>query len=498
MNEKQGLIITASDKITSSMSNEKRVDLQDEYLRRAKNRELISEMFRNHKITPHILIDTTFDHLKDTIKDVFKSNDENCISYIYINCHGNESGLYMVMDGEETARVDYTELKNILDDINGTVVLMIESCHSGASITAKQSKLRSLKTVNLSTPEDMNKAIISAFAAPKRDPRLRSGEFRANNYQVITACHADESAWGTSTEGNYFTKFWCDGATLVYKCYSPNNGVEAMWADTSNKGYVTLQDLCNFSSQKIIDKEDPKTKIVTRYYQNDMCYPENSDFPIFGTPPISFVSTAIDNYYRRHKSQLNNPIGSIVTLSNGISYQNYSGGVIVRYPNGKVKGFTRLSYVLQRIKQRAPLYEWVGNSTMELYIVVKMIQDNRIIVNNERWPKTRLHGNTDYNIIYEGDAVTPDHPANSNVFYTSDVLQGWSRIRLIVKVMEYDRPNADDHIATYDFNFGIENGWGFEGLPILSGQRTGSLFEATYKDILTNGLVGLDITIKKE
>lgn len=498
MNEKQGLIITASDKITSSMSNEKRVDLQDEYLRRAKNRELISEMFRNHKITPHILIDTTFDHLKDTIKDVFKSNDENCISYIYINCHGNENGLYMVLSGEETIRVDFSTLKNILDTINGTFVLMIESCHSGASITPTQSKLRSLKTVNSSTSEDMNKAIISAFAAPKRDPRLRSGEFRADKYQVIAACHADESAWGNSTEGNDFTKLWRDGAKLVYWCLGPNNGYEGWWADRSDKGYVTLQDLCNFTSQQIHEKTDPSTNITTRHYQNDMCYPENSDFPAFGTPPISFISTAIDKYYRGHKGQFNNPIGSIVTLSSGISYQNYSGGVIVRYPNGKVKGFTRLSYVLQRIKQRAPLYEWVGNSTMELYIVVKMIQDNRIIVNNERWPKTRLHGNTDYNIIYEGDAVTPDHPANSNVFYTSDVLQGWSRIRLIVKVMEYDRPNADDHIATYDFNFGIENGWGFEGLSIQSGQRTASIFEATYKDILTNRLVGLDITIKKE
>ena len=88
--------------------------------------------------------------------------------------------------------------------------------------------------------------------------------------------------------------------------------------------------------------------------QNDMCYPENSDFPVFGTAPISFVSTAIEKYYRRYKDIFQSPIGSVLTLPDGIAYQNYSEGVIVRYPNGKVEGFTRLSYVLNRIRQESP------------------------------------------------------------------------------------------------------------------------------------------------
>ena len=357
MNNSIGLIITASDQISSSMTSNQCIKLQREFARRAKNREHIIGMFERHGITPHTLIDTTLDNLKNTILDIFKDNDENCISYIYINCHGSVDGLALVLDGDKTVFVPYTEIKSILNVIKGTVVLMIEACHSGESITAKakMATLRKLNTVDLSTPkndvpQDMNKAIISAFSAPKRDPRLRRAELRFDKYQVITACHGDENAWGDHIVGTDFTNFWCEGAGWDYK----NNSDIQMLADTSNKGYVTLQDLCNYSNQQINNVKDPSTGTVERYTQNDLCYPENSDFPVFGTAPISFVSAAIEKYYRRYNKIFQSPIGSVMTLPNGIAYQDYEEGVIVRYPNGKVEGFTRLSYVLNQIRQVSP------------------------------------------------------------------------------------------------------------------------------------------------
>ena len=357
MNNSIGLIITASDQITSSMTSNQCIKLQREFARRAKNREHITGMFERNGITPHTLIDTTLDNLKNTILDIFKDNDENCISYIYINCHGSVDGLALVLDGDKTVFVPYTEIKSILNVIKGTVVLMIEACHSGESITAnaKMATLRRLNTVDLSVPKndvprDMNKAIISAFSAPKRDPRLRRAELRSDKYQVITACHGDENAWGDHIVGNDFTNFWCEGAGWDYK----NNSEIEMLADTSSKGYVTLQDLCNYSNQQINNVKDPSTGTVERYTQNDMCYPENSDFPVFGAAPISFVSTAIEKYYRRYNKIFQSPIGSVMTLPNGIAYQDYEEGVIVRYPNGKVEGFTRLSYVLNQIRQVSP------------------------------------------------------------------------------------------------------------------------------------------------
>ena len=352
MNNSIGLIITASNQITSDMTSDQCIKLQREFARRAKNREHITGMFQRNGITPYTLIDTTVDNFKNTINDIFKDNDEDCISYVYINCHGSVDGLAMVLDVDKTVFIPYTELKGILNVIKGTVVLMIEACHSGASITAKKAKLRNLNTVDMSTPtpEDMNKAIISAFSAPKRNSCFRKAELRTDNYQVITACHADENAWGDHIVGNDFTNFWCEGAGWDYK----NNSDIEMLADTSNKGYVTLQDLCNYTNQQINNVKDPSTGTVVRYTQNDMCYPENSDFPVFVTAPISLVSTAIEKYYRRYNDIYQSPIGSVMTLPTGIAYQDYEEGVIVRYPNGKVEGFTRLSYVLNQIRQVSP------------------------------------------------------------------------------------------------------------------------------------------------
>ncbi len=359
MNNSIGLIITACDQITPNLTSAQCITLQREFARRAKNREHISGMFGRNGITTHTLVDTTLDNFKNTINDIFKDNDENCISYIYINCHGSVDGLALVLDGDKTVFIPYTELKGILNVIKGTVVLMIEACHSGESITAKKATLRRMNKVDLSAPQDvsqnvnMNKAIISAFAAPKRDPRLRSAELRIDKYKVITACHGDENAWGDHIVGNDFTNFWCEGAGWDYK----NNSEIGMQADTSGKGYVTLQDLCDYTNEQINNVKNPSTGTVEHYYQNDMCYPENSDFPVFGAAPMSFLSNAIEKYYRRYKDIFQSPIGTVMTLPDGTACQQYEQGVIVRYPNGKVEGFTRLSYVLNQIRQMPPKSE---------------------------------------------------------------------------------------------------------------------------------------------
>ena len=469
-------------------------------------------MFRRNGIEPIVLYNSTLDNLKKTIENSFKYYDNNCISYIYINCHGSEYGLSMVLNnGSSTSTVSYNNLKTMLDKIPGTKVLMIESCESGASITESDisSKTRSIKHDQdlENAAELINKAIISTFAAPKSNPHLRRGELRADNYQVLAACSATQFSWGNQ-EGDDFTRYWSEGAGWDYT----NSRNSDLHADKDKKGYVTLQDLCNYTSEQTITRKEKVKEIVkgkeiekeitVTYYQNDMCYPENSDFPVFGTVPVSFISKAIDEYYREHKDIYKTPIGSIVRLSSGTAYQNYAGGVIVRYPNGRVDGFSRLSYVLNRIRQtRSFNIDGRGNDTMELYILVSLTQDGRSIVDRERWPKTRLHGRTDYNIIYEGTAVTPDHPANSNVFYTSDILRGESKISLNVEVMDYDKPNDDDHITTYSLYFNIENGWGVEGISSQCGSRTVNGSQVVYKDIpenTWNSFVCLDITIKKQ
>ncbi len=487
MGNNLGLIITASKLITSQMTDKEKEELKYEDIRRANNRKIISGLFRRNAITPTVLKNTSLDVFKKTVQSLFKNADALSTKYIYINCHGNKNGLGMVMNGNDITSVSYSDLKTILDDIPGNKVLMIESCHSGESITVATRSLhkQSIQT----TPEDVNKAIINTFA-PKTNLHLKTGEFRANNYLVITACHGNEFAWGSNTV-NYFTRMWAEAAGWDWS--KEENTTRK--ADREGKGYVTLKELCDYTAQHTYIEEDPDTHVVTTHYQNDMCYPENSTAPVFGDLPIynTVPGSDIDSYYHNHLDVYGYPI-ELVRYYGTIQYQNFSRGVIIKYPDNPVVGHTRLRFILNSIKQAEPIDDLVdvlgfkNRYDLELYIKVKMEQDGKWIVKDQRWPDTsaRLHGGKDLRIIYEGNSVSNKHPKDRSVFYDSDVLHGDSTINLTIEVWDRDRVKKDDLIRTYYFNLDISNGWGYD-LPISN--QFGTMFtahsKARYHDVYT-------------
>ncbi|KWW27505.1 MAG: hypothetical protein AUK64_2156 [bacterium P201] len=455
-----GLIITASDLITESMGSDKKKELKNEYARRAYNRQCIEGLFMRNCITPVVLKDVSRKCLEESIQQFFGNADSNSMSYIYINCHGNVDGLYMVINGTETTAVSFSDLRTMLDTIQGTKVVMIESCQSGASITATSGR-RSLQRKQ--TPaSQMNEAVINAFSEHRGNKMLRRGELRGNNYLVITACHENESAWGSSdNKGNDFTKMWCEGAGWDHKSNQP---IERR-ADTNLDGFVTLGELCRYTQRQCIKKG--------KEYQDDMCFPEDSARYVFGDMPLRNVSeydtsenSAIEEYYLQHGGS-NGDFGLAISplqKINGIAYQNFMGGVIVQYENGMVAGHTKLRYTLNRLKQIGKISDGKNDNSLEMFVIVHMKQDGIWIEKRKRWPEysKHRHGGTNLNIIYEGKTVTDEHPQNANVFYDSLIMRGESKIYLEIEVWDYDRSNANDHIRTYHFDLNLENGWGID------------------------------------
>ena len=126
MNNK-GLIITASDEISSAKGNQERTDtLTREHTRRAANRRIMENMFKRNCITPTSIHNVTLDVLKSTIEETFKDATDATYSYIYINCHGSTDGLWLYMNGEETGFLSFVDLRDILDEIPGIKVLLIQ------------------------------------------------------------------------------------------------------------------------------------------------------------------------------------------------------------------------------------------------------------------------------------------------------------------------------------------------------------------------------------
>ena len=335
MNNK-GLIITASDELASANGNEEIIaSLTREHTRRAANRRIMENMFKRNCITPTSIHNVTLDVLKTTIEETFKDATDATYSYIYINCHGSTNGLWLYMNGDETGFLSFENLRDILDEIPGTKVLLIESCHSGASITPRSTLRKKINT----TRDDLkafNQSIISAFkprakaAIATRSATVKKAALRDGEFKVITACLAAENAWGNPS-GNRFTKHWAKGCGWDWE----NNRNQDRAADTNGDNLVSLPDLVAYSRHEVIPQNENGQ--VVEYDQDDACYPENDLDPVFGDRPLSTRDDAIYKYYISQggvDSVYKYPVGPISKSPSGITYQEFEGGVIIENKDG--------------------------------------------------------------------------------------------------------------------------------------------------------------------
>ena len=133
-----GLIITASNMITDSMSDDRKQELANEHKRRDKQAKNIYGMFERNCINASVMKELTRKELEEAVETIKSHTTENNISYFYFNCHGGENGLSIIMgdlNPNNTVNLPFSDLRAILDNIPGKKVVMIEACHSGASIS---------------------------------------------------------------------------------------------------------------------------------------------------------------------------------------------------------------------------------------------------------------------------------------------------------------------------------------------------------------------------
>ena len=230
---KNGLIITATARGNTQ-------NLNNERSRRTVNANHATNMFAVNCISSTAVKDLTSTQLDAVINSFITKRNTNYLSYIYINCHGDPNGLYLILENNGTlGYITFQNLKTRLDRIPGKKVLIIEACHSGSSI---------------------NNNLTGAKV------------FQDSRYYVLAACHPDESAWGDTNTGNLFTNAWCKGAGYNYQKTTSRNRP----ADTDGDGYVSVTNLCDYTERTYNGSA----------YQSDMCYPEKSYFPVLGKTAI--------------------------------------------------------------------------------------------------------------------------------------------------------------------------------------------------------------------
>ena len=230
----------------------------------------------------------------DAIEDTFADADENDVSLFFIATHGDTDeyddyagALAMVPSG--TLRL--VELAEVLADVPGKVIVLLESCGSGAAVYPNGGASVSPNGGNQGVSDQEERlakafdaAVVEAFSradpgvwvranALDGDVRSNTGEFRLENkFYVLTASRFQESSWGMesySNSCNYFTQWLCDGIG--------NSG--HMPADTNNDSRTTLQELYKYIS-KVGDKY-PFHSSGETYYQHVQVFPSNSSYQLF-------------------------------------------------------------------------------------------------------------------------------------------------------------------------------------------------------------------------
>jgi len=229
------------------------------------------------------------------IENTFADADENDVSLFFIATHGDVSStgqyagyLSMVPSGDMLLG----ELANALKAVPGKVIVILESCGSGAAVYANSGNGKSDRKALLEAVKKRTEAfdaeVIRAFAnadtgvrvqvdaSDSGDTRANTGEFRVDNkFYVLTASDYNELSWGNEMMDadrsyNYFTLWLVQGI-----------GVSgAMPADANNNGQTTLNELYRYISD-VGDEYPFRPTSGGVYYQHVQVYPTKSNYVLF-------------------------------------------------------------------------------------------------------------------------------------------------------------------------------------------------------------------------
>ena len=240
---------------------------------------------------------TSLDQIKELIRKTYAGADENDVSLFFIATHGDSSdsakdedcgSLRMASLSETNPEwLDLFVLRDLLLKVPGKVIVILESCGSGAAVV-KSNDGSDTKEALIRSAEAFDAQVIETFRSA--DPGLSDSEYaantgelrRVNKFYVLTASACREESWGreSSVAGkngyNVFTRWLVDG---VGKSGS-------MPADTqfagNNNGVVDLHELYRYISG-VGDRSKNRTvsKKDVFFYQHVQVYPSNLRYILF-------------------------------------------------------------------------------------------------------------------------------------------------------------------------------------------------------------------------
>lgn len=213
---------------------------------------------------------------------------EDDVTYIFYSGHGAGGdramrGALCGIDFSYTKPNSYVtidQLRVYLDQVPGTVVLILDSCMSGQAITAKG--------VSQNTPATkaemraFEQSVVAAFSAPSSGISAKATQSIIENnpskskYKILVACKPMQLSWAT-TDYSGFTRFLCETGGITGLKNDSLIDIGAIKGDTNKDGFLSVKEAYSYTNPKAI--KWCKQFDVTP--QNMLVWPTNDSFPLF-------------------------------------------------------------------------------------------------------------------------------------------------------------------------------------------------------------------------
>ena len=224
---------------------------------------------------------------KDILK-AFSDAQEGDVSLFYISTHGDEVNSFDSDTPEYTGYlVTYPDqmydnwyeryvmtlpcLASWLKDIPGQVIVILDSCGSGAAVYGANANGTESGSDTSFEPSRFDNYIVKTFRAlDKGTLAVNDGAFVVTNkFYVLTSTGYQETCWTCDGKYSYFTKWLTDGV-----------GTEGrMAADIDKDRTTTLDELYKYIAKR--GKGGVTTRKGTTSSQHVQVYPASSDFALF-------------------------------------------------------------------------------------------------------------------------------------------------------------------------------------------------------------------------
>ncbi|MGI6173687.1 MAG: Ig-like domain-containing protein [Christensenellales bacterium] len=199
---------------------------------------------------------------------------EGDVTVFYYSGHGsiNIDGESCLV-GTDYAPIPMSVLRQKLDRLPGTVVILLDSCFSGGMIDALPNATKASPVLKTAL---FNASVVQTFASTpgrKSAPSAMSG----SKYQVLTACGADELSYCDDSKlsfGSFFTHFLTKGGGYS----NIEGGVTRLFADTNADSAVTMNEMFAYAKPGV---QNLLASYGSMYIQTVMMYPSNSEFVLF-------------------------------------------------------------------------------------------------------------------------------------------------------------------------------------------------------------------------